>query len=111
MPTVSIRLCALIRLIASSHVCKLLSCPQCVQAVLPIVCGSRGNDGFSGYYWVVLRTARLDCHFMLMFANYVTGTPSAPTLSIRLLCAAVDEEMWLVVDPTMRSRAQLLGAV
>eukprot|EP00966_Prymnesium_polylepis_P054961 1270585-Prymnesium_polylepis.1 len=69
-----------------------LACVQ-VAVVSPMCPG--------GYYWVVLRTARLDCHFMLMFANYVTGTPSAPTLSIRLLCAAVDEEMWLVVDPTM----------
>ena len=87
----------------SAHEATRCDQPQCVQAVLPIVCDSRGfrNDGFSGYYSVVLRTARLDCHFMLMFANYVTGTPSAPTLSIRLLCAAVDEEMWLVVDPTM----------
>ena len=30
---------------------------------------------------MVLRTARLDFHFMLMFANYMTGTPSVPTVT------------------------------
>ena len=64
------------------------------------------NDGFSGYYCVVLRTARLDFHFMLMFANYMTGTPSV--VAVMQISTQEDEKRTLSISP---KNVELVGTI